>query len=516
MTIKDIIDEEVTYPSDYMILSTTDLDSIITHVNDDFMTVSGYKEDELINHPHCTVRHPDMPKAAFSDLWDTIKQGKSWMGLVKNRCKNGQYYWVNAYVTPIKRNGIICEYQSVRTQPEAELTERAQACYDAINAGKAAKPKFGASIITKLLLAWLLSVGLLMSLPYSNGFFTVLAFIVAIICFCRPLYVLKQRFSQILMLSEKIHDNPLNQFVYTGYTDELSHIELSLRMQKAETLAVVGRIKDSGEELQQGLEEHQQQNQANQNQLVTQSQNLEQVVTAIGQMSSSVTDIAKNTTNSTTEIHHLVNQIQSTKAALASSQIATTEINNLLEESRLAISSLDQQCQNVNQVVDVIESIAQQTNLLSLNAAIEAARAGESGRGFAVVADEVRNLASRSATSAHEIHAIINTLSQTTAKAVAQMERSDILTNRSIDSSKMLEQSLISVSEVMGIIESNGEQISVAAEEQAAVVNQIYTNAMILQDGINQIEHNCHHAAIHSLEISGQGNRQTELVNQFN
>ena len=96
------------------------------------------------------------------------------------------------------------------------------------------------------------------------------------------------------------------------------------------------------------------------------------------------------------------------------------------------------------------------------------------------------------------------------------MERSDILTNRSIDSSKMLEQSLISVSEVMGIIESNGEQISVAAEEQAAVVNQIYTNAMILQDGINQFEQNCHHAAIHSLEISGQGNRQTELVNQFN
>jgi aerotaxis receptor len=516
MTTKDIIDEEVTYPSDYMILSTTDLDSVITHVNDDFMTVSGYKEDELINKPHNIVRHPDMPKAAFSDLWDTIKQGKSWMGLVKNRCKNGQCYWVNAYVTPIKRNGIICEYQSVRTQPEAELTERAQACYDAINAGKAAKPKLGASIITKLFLAWLLSVGLLMSLPYSSGFFTVVAFIVAIICFCRPLYVLKQRFTKILILSEKIHNNPLNQFVYTGYTDELSHIELSLRMQKAETLAVVGRIKDSGEELQQGLEEHQQQNQANQNQLVTQSQNLEQVVTAIGQMSSSVTDIAKNTTNSTTEIHHLVEQIESTKVALACSQIATTEINNLLEESRIAISSLNKQCQNVNQVVEVIESIAQQTNLLSLNAAIEAARAGEAGRGFAVVADEVRNLASRSATSAHEIHAIINSLSRTTAEAVAQMEQSHLLIDKSIDSSQILEKSLVSVSEVMSIIESNGEQISVAAEEQAAVVNQIYNNAMILQDGINQFEQNCHNAAIHSQEISGQGIRQTELVNQFN
>lgn len=516
MTAKNIIDEEVIYPSNYKIISTTDLDSIITHVNDDFVTVCGYEKEELINQPHNIIRHPDMPKAAFGDMWNTIQQGQSWMGLVKNRCKSGKYYWVNAYITPIHRNGKKYEYQSVRTQPEVELTERAQACYDAINAGKSAKPMFGASIITKLFLAWLLSVGLLLSLPYSSAFFTMLTFVVAILCFCWPLYVLKKRFDNVLSLSKQIHDNPLNQFVYTGYIDELSHLELSLRMQKAETLAVVGRIKDSGEELQQGLEEHQLQNQANQTQLVEQSQNLEQVVTAIGQMSASITDIAKNTTNSTTEIHQLVEQMQATKVALTNSQMATTEINKLLEESREAISALNQQCQSVNKVVDVIESIADQTNLLALNAAIEAARAGETGRGFAVVADEVRNLASRSATSANEIHSIINTLSHTTAEAVAQMDQSHSLTSKSFESSQMLEESLTSVSEVMMIIESNGEQISVAAEEQAAVVNQIYDNAMMLQNGINQFEQNCHKASIHGQEISAQGTRQTELVSQFN
>ncbi|MGI2171200.1 methyl-accepting chemotaxis protein [Shewanella sp. MF05960] len=516
MTVKDIIDEEVVYPPDFKILSTTNLESIITHVNDDFIATCGYTKEELINQPHNIVRHPDMPKAAFADLWDTIKQGQSWMGLVKNRCKNGKYYWVNAYVTPIKRNGIICEYQSVRTQPDPELTQRAQACYDSVNAGKTPKPKFGASIITKLFLTWLCSVTLFISLPYLSSTFAVFGLVAAVMCFCMPLYLLKHRFEAVLALSKTIHNNPLNQFVYTGYTDELSHLELSLRMQKAEILAVIGRIKDSGEHLQQGLDEHQQQNEANQNQLVEQSQNLEQVVTAIGQMSSSVTDIAQSTSNSTTEIHKLVTQLQATKTALANSQAASTEINHLLSESRIAISSLNQQCLNVNQVVEVIESIAQQTNLLALNAAIEAARAGESGRGFAVVADEVRNLASRSATSANEIHKIINTLSRTTAEAVVQMDQSHLLTDKSIDSGNMLEQSLTTVSHVMATIESNGEQISVAAEEQAAVVNQIYTNAMTLQQGINQFEKNCQNAAMHSQDISAQGSRQTELVLQFN
>lgn len=516
MTAKNIINEEVTYPSDYKILSTTDLDSIITHVNKDFTEVCGFESEELLGKPHNIIRHPDMPKAAFGNLWDTIKQGQSWMGLVKNKCKSGKYYWVNAYVTPIKRNGSICEYQSVRTKPEPELTQRAQACYDAVNAGKAAKPFFGLSIITKLLIGWLVSCALIASLPHLTTWQIFVAITAAIASFLWPLLNLKQRFNRTLALSKKVHDNPLNQFVYTGYIDELSHIELSLRMQKAETLAVIGRIKDSGEHLQQGLEEHQEQNQNNQSQLDEQSQSLEQVVTAIGQMNSSVTDIAQNTANSTSEIHQLVKQIDATKTALDSSQTATLEITALLEESRGAISALDQQCQSVNQVVEVIENLAEQTNLLALNAAIEAARAGNAGRGFAVVADEVRNLATRSATSAQEIHNIINSLSQTTSQAVTQMEESHQLTNKSVESGKMLEQNLISVSEVMQIIEANGEQIAVAAEEQATVVNQIYNNAMELQAGIGQFEDNCANAAIHSQEISAQGHRQTELVSQFN
>ncbi|WP_258923156.1 PAS domain-containing protein, partial [Klebsiella pneumoniae] len=101
-------------------LSTTSPQSHITYVNPDFIKISGFTEEELLGQPHNIVRHPDMPPAAFEHMWSTLKSGRSWMGLVKNRCKNGDHYWVSAYVTPIAKNGSIVEYQSVRTKPEPE------------------------------------------------------------------------------------------------------------------------------------------------------------------------------------------------------------------------------------------------------------------------------------------------------------------------------------------------------------------------------------------------------------
>ena len=91
------------------ILSTTDLKGVITYVNPDFIAISGFEEDELLGRSHNLVRHPDMPPAAFADLWRTLKAGRSWMGLVKNRCKNGDHYWVSAFATPVIRDGAVVE-----------------------------------------------------------------------------------------------------------------------------------------------------------------------------------------------------------------------------------------------------------------------------------------------------------------------------------------------------------------------------------------------------------------------
>ena len=139
-------------PKDANILSTTSPQSHITYANPDFIKISGFTEEELLGQPHNIVRHPDMPPAAFEHMWSTLKSGRSWMGLVKNRCKNGDHYWVSAYVTPIAKNGSIVEYQSVRTKPEPEQVLAAEKLYAQLRSGKAARPKLAASFSVKILL----------------------------------------------------------------------------------------------------------------------------------------------------------------------------------------------------------------------------------------------------------------------------------------------------------------------------------------------------------------------------
>lgn len=105
---------------DTTLMSTTDLQSYITHANDTFVQVSGYTLQELQGQPHNMVRHPDMPKAAFADMWFTLKKGEPWSGIVKNRRKNGDHYWVRANAVPMVREGKISGYMSIRTRATDE------------------------------------------------------------------------------------------------------------------------------------------------------------------------------------------------------------------------------------------------------------------------------------------------------------------------------------------------------------------------------------------------------------
>jgi methyl-accepting chemotaxis protein len=132
-----VTDTEYVMPDGQTIVSRTDLKGKITYVNPDFIEASGYSETELIGQPHNLVRHPDMPEEGFKDLWDTLKAGRPWTGLVKNRRKNGDFYWVVANVTPLLDGNEVVGYLSVRTRPTREQVEAAGNAYRMFREGRA-------------------------------------------------------------------------------------------------------------------------------------------------------------------------------------------------------------------------------------------------------------------------------------------------------------------------------------------------------------------------------------------
>lgn len=163
-----VTNNEVVMKPEQNIVSKTTPKGVITYVNRDFIEISGFTEQELLGQAHNIVRHPDMPQAAFKDLWDTVQQGKPWRGIVKNRCKNGDYYWVEANVTPIWENGRVVEYMSVRRKPTPQQIQEAEALYAQMNNGNMPKPPVwevvrkalvDASVMTKAILMMLM-VGL--------------------------------------------------------------------------------------------------------------------------------------------------------------------------------------------------------------------------------------------------------------------------------------------------------------------------------------------------------------------
>lgn len=129
-----VFDREFDYPANELLMSTTDSQGRITHCNAAFERVSGYAMQELMGQPHNMVRHPDMPSEAFKDMWSTIGNGRSWKGMVKNRRKDGSYYWVEAHVTPIMRGKKPVGYMSVRVKPTREQVQAAQSLYNQLHA----------------------------------------------------------------------------------------------------------------------------------------------------------------------------------------------------------------------------------------------------------------------------------------------------------------------------------------------------------------------------------------------
>ncbi|CUV66554.1 Signal transduction sensor histidine kinase [Sulfurovum sp. enrichment culture clone C5] len=129
MTKVTPVDEEYIF-EDGLIVSSTDLKGIVTYANRKFCEMSGYKKEELIGANHNIIRHPDMPRVAFDNLWSKIRNGQEWEGVVKNLRQDGKYYWVHTFITPIRENGRIMGYSAARRPANQKEIESAQSLYN--------------------------------------------------------------------------------------------------------------------------------------------------------------------------------------------------------------------------------------------------------------------------------------------------------------------------------------------------------------------------------------------------
>jgi len=467
------------FDDDVQIISTTNLKGVITYANPAFVEVSGFSLAELQGQPHNIVRHPDMPEQAFADLWRHLKANKPWLGVVKNRCKNGDHYWVSAYVMPMFKNGEVVGYESVRTRPARQVVERAARIYEALRAGRRIVSRFNPGYATRLRVAMaaccLPAIGAAAS--YGGAGPVTLAAVATSGLLCASLGALLARpVQRLAAVGRAVYDNPLASLVYTGRSDEIGQIETGIRVLEARLHTVTGRLTDTAAQLAQLANETRTAAETNESSVDVQRRETEQVATAVNEMSATVQEIARNTVNAKTKAEEAQAAASHGRKVV---QHASEAIETMAEEVAQAagtVTQLGEQSKDIGMVVNVIRDIAEQTNLLALNAAIEAARAGEYGRGFAVVADEVRKLASNTQSSTTRINEIVEGLRRGAAAAAESMARGQARTSEAVERAVEAGVALTAIGESVSRITDMNVQVASAVEEQAAVAEEINRN----------------------------------------
>ncbi|MDY1037834.1 methyl-accepting chemotaxis protein [Lelliottia sp. CFBP8978] len=464
------------YPlnDDTTLMSTTDLQSYMTHTNDTFVRVSGYQLNELLGQPHNMVRHPDMPKAAFADMWYTLQQGEPWSGIVKNRRKNGDHYWVRANAVPMVRGGEMTGYMSIRTRATAEEIAAVQPLYKALNEGRCNKRIHKGLVVSK---SWL---GKLPSMPLrwrvrsvmALLFIALAATLVATQAGMAALGVsaLVMLLGTILFEQQIVRpvENVARQAlkVATGERNSVDHLnrsdELGLTLRAIGQLGLMCRwlindvssqvvsVRDGSDKLAKGNEDL--------NDRTRQTvANVQQTVTTMNQMAASV-----QSNSETAAAADKLSMVASGAAA---------EGGHAMQTVVKTMDDIADSTQRIGSITKLINDIAFQTNILALNAAVEAARAGEQGKGFAVVAGEVRHLASRSANAANDIRKLIDASASKVQSGADQVHAA----GRTMDD--IVEQ----VQNVTRLI----AQISHSTSEQATGLSDL-TRAVAELDGITQ------------------------------
>ena len=494
------------------LITTTDSRGVITYANADFIAISGYPEQELLGKNHNLIRHPLMPKAAFKDLWQTLQQGKSWRGAVINRCKNGDHYWIDAYVTPVMKQGQLVEYQSVRTILQSGQKQRAEQVYQSMQldtlpqqATKRAwlAPVFWLSATASCLLALLLWLALVMQ--HSSAWLALLAFGL----FVGGAISQSAKLRQLHCIATQTYHNSVMSYIYTGKRDLYADIGFAISTQRQEIRALMARLMNTAELLMQTRHATSKEIDESASQSQSQYQSIETFVTELNALAQSQQRVSAAVDQSVSVTDVTRDSSEQGAAQLKQMLAVCSRLELQMRDLVNQFSAVSAQSESIASVVDVIKAVSGQTNLLALNAAIEAARAGEAGRGFAVVAEEIRALALRTEDSTVEIQHIIEQLQTGIQQSAAALLTGSGALNETVQSATETVHAIDSIRNATLVIRSKMAELLDCCAHQSNSCNKLTQEA-------SAVESLARRAAVAADTASQHGNHLAQQLDDMN